>query len=662
MKRVFNKSISFTLFLIMSLIIVAPYFKVYAYAKDEYMLMDITSMGYSDGVKFGDGYLLLKNGKFNNINSNTTYIYVDSNGNTREIKNNVGFTEVYLNTSGSTYYVDYGVLAVGKNGKVALMDMSGNLYGGSTNFYECVVHAGDNLFYTTEATKNQENKGNTTIWTLRRKDGSIVKEFKNLIFQSDRVHSNGYEYINSMENNQKELICVDYSGNIKLMGNGYERYTVYSEYGYVLAYKKVDSNNWGEYTIDVFKENGDKLFTVEKCNNIDVEGLYKYGYARVSANYNGEVTQNLIDIQGNYVFDIGKYATISGYDDKQASVIDYNENIYLVDYNDSTIFNVDDFVKKFGEFYKAITSSSYYIDSTLTFTMIDESNNNDVGKSFFFDNNGNKISGDISGRIVDMNGFNGSYALLYNSSSSDYGVVEKTNEFYKDGYSYLQLQEDPNESDIVAIGDNNGENKILVMKNGEDVDKYDSIGSFELWVYMIFVNGHAIVKNKGKEEYGVIDIHGNEIIPTGEYNNFRLYKESEVILGYKNNDPYLFDKNGEVLNVDSKYKNIGDYKTEFYKFSSGGNNYTEYIDNITSSNVTIVRDYNDNIGLVKIVKNIDISTDLNNDGKVDIEDIAALALKYNKRNTDKDWEGKFDLNRDGIIDIFDLVLVSKEMK
>ena len=180
------------------------------------------------------------------------------------------------------------------------------------------------------------------------------------------------------------------------------------------------------------------------------------------------------------MFDIGKYATISGYDDKQASVIDYNENIYLLDYNDSTIFNVDDFVKKFGEFYKAITSSSYYIDSTLTFTMIDESNNNDVGKSFFFDNNGNKISGDISGRIVDMNGFNGSYALLYNSSSSDYGVVEKTNEFYKDGYSYLQLQEDPNESDIVAIGDNNGENKILVMKNGEDVDKYDSIGSFEL--------------------------------------------------------------------------------------------------------------------------------------------------------------------------------------
>lgn len=662
MKRVFNKSVSFSLFLIMSLIIVAPYFKVYAYEKSDYMLMDLTSMGYSDGVKFGDGYLLLKNGKFNDINSKTTYTFVDSNGNTREIKNSIGFTEVYLNTSGSTYYVDYSVLAVGKDGKVALMDMYGNLYGGSTNFYECVIHAGDNLFYTTDATENQENKADTTIWTLRKKDGSIVKEFDDLNFHRDRVHSNGYEYITYMNNNERELICVNSSGNIKLMGSGYERYTVYSEYGYVLAYKKDNTNLEGEYTIDVFKENGDKLFTVEKCNNVEVDGLYKYGYARVSTNYNGKVTQNLIDLNGNYVFEVGKYATVSGYDDEQASIVDYNENIYLVDYHDSTILNVDNFAKKFGESYKAITSSSYYIDSTLTFTIVDVNNNNDIGKSFFFDENGNEISGDIPGRIVDINGFNGSYALLYNSSRSDYGVVEKTNEFYKDGYSYLQLQEDPNESDVVAIGDNNGENKILVMKNGEDIDKYDDIGSFELWVYMVFNNGHAVVKNKGKEEYGVIDIHGNEIIPTGEYSNFRLYKDSEVILGYKDNKPYLFDKNGNVLNNEGQYQNIGDYKTEFYEFSVGGNNYIEYIDNISSNNITLVKDYSGNIGLVKVVENTNISTDLNNDGKVDIEDIASLALKYNIKSTDRDWEAKFDLNKDEIIDIFDLVLVSKDIK
>lgn len=661
MKRVFNKSISFTLFLIIFLVIVAPYFKIYAYSKEDYMLMGLTSMGYSDGVKYGDGYLLLKNGKFNNINSNTTYTYVDSNGNTKEIKNNIGFTEIYLNTSGSTYYVDYGVLAVGKNGKVALIDIDGKLYGGSTNFYECVIHAGENLFYTTDATKNQEDKGNTTIWTLRRKDGSVVKEFKNLNFYTDRTHSNGYEYINSMESNQRELICVDSIGNIKLMGKGYERYTVYSEYGYILAYKKSNSNIWGEYTIDVFKENGDKVFSVEKCNNVEVDGLYNYGYARVSTNYNGEVTQNLIDLQGNYVFEKGKYATISGYDDKKASVIDYNENIYLVDYKDNTIFDVDDFVKRFGEYYKAITSSSYYIDSTLTFTIMNKSNKNDIGKSFFFDDNGNEISGNIDGRITDINGFNGSYALLYNSSSGSYGVVEKTKELYKDGYEYLQLQNDPNESDVVGIAENNGESKILVMKNGKDIDKYDAIGGYEGWIYVIFLNGHAIVKNKGKEEYGVIDIHGNEIIQTGEYNNFRLYNNSEVILGYKDNKPYLFDKNGKVINDYGKYKNIGDYKTEFYKFSAG-KNYIEYTDNITSNNVTIVRDYNGNIGLVKVVKNINTSTDLNNDGKVDIEDMASLALKYNYRSTDKGWEEKFDLNKDGIIDIFDLVVLSKDMK
>ena len=343
------------------------------------------------------------------------------------------------------------------------------------------------------------------------------------------------------------------------------------------------------------------------------------------------------------------------------ALYDHNENIYLVDYNNNTIFDVNDFAKKVGENYKAITSSSYYIDSTLTFTIIDR-NNNDVGKSFFFDKDGNEISGNIDGRIVDINGFNGSYALLYDSSSSSYGVVEKTNEFYRDGYHYLQLQEDPNESDVVAIGDNNGENKILVMKNGEDIDKYDDIGSFELWVYMIFNNGHAVVKNKGKEEYGIIDIHGNEIIPTGEYSSFRLYKDSEVILGYKDNKPYLFDKNGNILNNEGQYQNIGDYKTEFYEFSVGGNNYIEYTDNISSNNITLVKDYSGNIGLVKVIENKNILTDLNNDGKVDIEDIASLALKYNIKSTDRDWEAKFDLNKDEIIDIFDLVLVSKDIK
>lgn len=661
MRRVFNKSITFSLFLIIGLTIIAPFIKVYAYGKEEYMLMGLTDMAYSDGVKYGDGYLLLKNGKFNNINSNTTYTYFDSNGNAKEIKNNIGFTEIYLNTSGFTYYVDYGVLAVGKNGKVGLIDLDGNLYGGSNNFYSCVVHAGDNLFYTTDATENQEDKANTTIWTLRRKDGSVVKEFDDLHFHRDRVHSNGYEYITYMNNNERELICVNPSGSIKLMGTGYESYTVYSEYGYILAYKKVDTNIWGEYTIDVFKENGDKLFTVEKCNNVEVDGLYKYGYARVSTNYNGKVTQNLIDLNGNYVFEIGKYATVSGYDDKQVSVVNHDENIYLVDYNDNIIFDVDKYVKEFGENYKAITSSSYYIDSTLTFTMIDKSDDNDIGKSFFFDENGNEISGNIAGKIVDMRGFNGTYGVLYNSYSGDYGVVDKTNTFYKDGYSYLNLQEDPNESDVVAIADNNGESKILVMKNGEDIDKYDYIEGYSMWFSLIFINGHTIVKNKGKEEYGVIDIHGNEIIPTGEYDNFKLYKDGEVILGYKNNKPYLFDRNGNVLNNEGQYQNIGDYKTEFYKFPAGRNE-TEYTDNITSNNVTIVRDYNDNIGLVKIVENIDISTDLNNDGKVDIEDIAALALKYNIKSTDNGWEERFDLNKDGIIDIFDLVLISKDIK
>ena len=651
MKRVFNKTVSFCLVLLMCLGIVTPWLDVYAEESNEYILKVIATNEYSDAVRFGDGYLLLKDGKFNNITSKTTYTFVDADGNKREIKNNIGFTKIYLNTSGDTYYVDYGAIVVGKDDKVALMDIDGNLYGGYTNFYECVVHAGDNLFYTTNDTAGKSDKANTSVWTLRRKDGSVVKEFTNLNFYRERVHSNGYEYIMNENEEKSELLVINSNGDITSLGTNIRSFNVYGELGYVVTYKYSESGNG--YLISVFNENGTKVFDIDNCHYIDIYGLAKFGFASVRLSKDGEYYETLVDKTGKILYEIGKYSNISYYDDKNAIAIDENANMYLVDHSDNVIFDVDNFAKEFGESYKAITFSSYYIDSTLTVTLVDTNKENDPGTSFFFDDKGNEITGNIKGQI---NNFDGTYASLYDSDTETYGVVSKDGNFEKRGYDYISLL---NEGDIVAIADKHSDvSKILIMKDGNDINKYDQLGESQ-WPYRLFINGHALVKARGKEQYGIIDTNGNEIIPVGQYSDFVQFDDSECILAYKNGKPYLFDTNGKVLNFEGQYKNIGDYVTNFYKFASG-KNWTEYTNGVTSKNTTVTMDANNKLGVVRVVK-LSNTFDVNNDGKVDIEDISAIALKYNKTNSDWGWDSKFDFNDDNIIDIYDLTFISKEL-
>ena len=147
------------------------------------------------------------------------------------------------------------------------MDMNGNLYGGSINFYECVVHAGDNLFYTTNDTSGKSDKANTSVWTLRKKDGSVVKEFTNLNFYRDRVHSNGYEYIMNENEEKSELLVINSNGDITSLGTDISSFNVYGELGYIVTYRY--SQNGNGYLISLFNENGTKVFDIDNCNYID---------------------------------------------------------------------------------------------------------------------------------------------------------------------------------------------------------------------------------------------------------------------------------------------------------------------------------------------------------------------------------------------------------
>ena len=55
------------------------------------------------------------------------------------------------------------------------------------------------------------------------------------------------------------------------------------------------------------------------------------------------------------------------------------------------------------------------------------------------------------------------------------------------------------------------------------------------------------------------------------------------------------------------------------------------------------------------------SEDVNNDGKIDIIDLAQVASEYNKNNYDTNWKSNYDFNKDNIIDVFDLIICSKRI-
>jgi hypothetical protein len=53
-------------------------------------------------------------------------------------------------------------------------------------------------------------------------------------------------------------------------------------------------------------------------------------------------------------------------------------------------------------------------------------------------------------------------------------------------------------------------------------------------------------------------------------------------------------------------------------------------------------------------------TDINDDGKVDIEDLVTVALAFGSYEGHERWNPDADLNDDGKVDIDDVVLVAKD--
>ncbi|MEC0089696.1 dockerin type I domain-containing protein [Paenibacillus macquariensis] len=60
---------------------------------------------------------------------------------------------------------------------------------------------------------------------------------------------------------------------------------------------------------------------------------------------------------------------------------------------------------------------------------------------------------------------------------------------------------------------------------------------------------------------------------------------------------------------------------------------------------------------------MELSPDINGDGKVSIGDLAIVAANYGKTSADSDWEQakRADVNGDGKIDVKDLAFIAQKI-
>lgn len=133
-------------------------------------------------------------------------------------------------------------------------------------------------------------------------------------------------------------------------------------------------------------------------------------------------------------------------------------------------------------------------------------------------------------------------------------------------------------------------------------------------------------------------------------------------------DLYGNNKTIEKDNIYGKY--LTSYKNNliFIGENSYDRNVVRYnIDNKTMTTIHDVADYiyvKENSLYAKdstsiIVISLQEKEDFNDDGTIDIKDLAELSFKYGQTNSSSQWNSKYDLNNDGIIYIYDLILVSK---
>ncbi len=125
----------------------------------------------------------------------------------------------------------------------------------------------------------------------------------------------------------------------------------------------------------------------------------------------------------------------------------------------------------------------------------------------------------------------------------------------------------------------------------------------------------------GERYFGSLEVYHLRLVRlTGDFREVQFIREW---------DDFIYDKEKYFLYQEDSDKIINDpkeagYKGQAFRLENKNNNY-----------------------------------DVNNDGEIDVLDLACESKSYNKCENSEDWDGRLDFNSDGVCDIYDIVKISK---
>ena len=288
-------------------------------------------------------------------------------------------------------------------------------------------------------------------------------------------------------------------------------------------------------------------------------------------------------------------------------------------------------------------------------------NLNNLSYLYLSDNNISDISA-----LSNLNELWGIY--LSNNNISDISALSNLNKLW---YLYLS---DNNISNISALSNLNKLERLYLSNNNiSDISALSSLNEL-YWLYLGNNNISDISALSNLNKLNHLELNNNNISDISPLKGKGIeclnaenqlielekvvldsnsLKVKNLIKGEAGNllSPSFISNNGyyDEFN-DIVWNNLNNQQEVYYEFD-----YDKIID----------EEYGEFKYSGKVVQPIEYKNvnnpDVNGDGVVDINDIAMIALKYNKTSDDILWDENLDINKDRIIDLYDLTIVAREL-
>lgn len=161
----------------------------------------------------------------------------------------------------------------------------------------------------------------------------------------------------------------------------------------------------------------------------------------------------------------------------------------------------------------------------------------------------------------------------------------------------------------------------------------------------------------GKYEDSAPTFFFGDTFKPGLGNRFNYFKRNE------SNDSKI-KVNGDLVTYESHIEEAKQSGVTTLLFGAGVGMSTDCVGSPPADNywwITKAQRYYKNPVLLDSNEEVLLEEDINMDGIININDLSLLGTKYNLKNTDINWNNKFDINKDNIIDILDIIRIAKKI-